>query len=1153
MRFYFYGAAFYRNAPQTASGLQAEFPTHAIRHKLLMIMKLTTIFILITCLHVSANGIGQKLSFTGKDVPVEQVFAAIEKQTGYVVFFDYASLGGIKQVSVSVKDASISELLRACFKDESVHFTIQGKTVLISRKETAEKVAENFAPAPPEEIKGYVVDSIGNPLVGASVVIKGTKRGVHTNDKGGFILKDAGDNVTLEVSFTGYQTQIWKVNKSGGNYIVLKASANPLDETIVQAYGTTTRRFNVGSIARVSREEIQSQPVFNVLSALEGRVAGLLVTTQSGIPGAAFKIQVRGQNTLGSTVVPAAQRVPDNPLFIIDGVPFGPQNASYTQLQSALTTSMNQSGGGVSPFNNINPADIESIEVLKDADATAIYGARGANGVILITTRKTSLGKAKLSGTVNAGFSRITRGMKMMSTEQYLQMRKEAFKNDNLTPSSNPGTSYAPDLTLFDQSKYTNFLQDWFGNTTSMYSANLFFSGGTAVNSFAISGGYDRQGNSFPGDFSNDRLSLSSRIHHSSIDRRFNIDLSTGYNYGRNNLPGSPNSGQGFSLPPNFPDIIGPNDSLIWMYKGTSFTSLLGSFTNPFAYLKQTSSVNTHMITVNANTSYRLAPGLTLKATAGYNLTLVNEYKKTPIASLDPYGFLPLVGNASKANTNIYAWNVEPQINYTRRLGAGGKLDVLAGMTFWKNMTSGLRVEGGNYPNDLLLSSINAARTIQTTETNVPYKYNALFGRINYVLKDRYIVNFTGRRDGSSRFIDSRKWGQFGAVGAGWIFSEEKFLKNKGLPVSYGKLRGSYGTTGLDNVGDYLYYSNWRPSGASYSYSGSGGLSPANLENPDFGWSTTRKLELGLELGLFSDRVLFGAAWYRNLSSNQLISYRLPSQTGFSNVTKNFEAEIENKGWEFTGSVDIIRKKTLSWKSSFNISIPKNKLHAFPGLASSSYGMQYSIGQSVATVYGYKTAGINDATGAYQFLSAKGDVVSSPSAFNGDNRFILGNGDPKYFGGWRNSFSYKSFQLELFVEFRKQWGPNFLQSILVTPGSLNNMPAELLDRWTGPGSNATYQRFTVLGNTPPAMAQNIMRMSDFAYGDASFIRFKTLSLSYSINPVFLKRIKMSSCNIFLNTQNLFVITGYKGHDPETQNLYGLPPLKTVSTGLQFNF
>lgn len=1153
MQFYLYRAALCRYAPEQTSGLRAASPSRVLWHKLLLIMKLTAILLTVACMHVYAKGITQKVSFTGKNVTVEQVFAAIEKQTGYVVFFDYASLGGIKEVSVSVKDASVTELLRACFKEDAVDFTIQGKSILISRKkETAAATAQAYAPPPLPDIRGKVLDSLGNPLAGATVMIKGTKKTVQTNEEGIFTIKNASQDVVLVVSFTGFESQTMALpNKQGRPFfVILKAGINPLDETIVQAYGTTTKRFNVGSITKVSREEIQSQPVFNPLSALEGRVPGLLVTTQSGVPGAMVKVQIRGQNSLGATPASVTMRTPDNPLFVIDGVPFAPQNNTFTKTQNITSSTSGDYGAGLSPFTNINPADIESIEVLKDADATAIYGARGANGVILITTRKATSGKASLSGTVSTGFNRVGRSMKRMNTQQYRQMRKQAFVNDNMQPSMISGNGFAPDLLLFDSTRYTDRLQELFGGTASTLGASLFLSGGSNTNTFSLSAGYDKQTNLYPGNFAATRLSINSNLHHNSNDRRFTADFSAGYSYGHNNLPGSPGISAAFDLAPNFPDLKHADGSLAWDYRGVAFSSIIPGFINPYSYLLQSSDVGSHYLSMNLNLSYRLLPGLTLKNNMGYNLFMGNEYWKYPILSQDPYVTYTRTGAAQKRNSSNYVWNIEPQLNYNKKIGRG-KLDLLAGMTFQKTMSSGTSISGSGYVNDLLLNSIVAAGTLMVQEDFSPYKYSAAFGRINYVYDNRYILNLSGRIDGSSRFYTDRRQARFGSVGAGWIFTEEALMK-KALPVlSFGKLRGSYGITGDDQVGNYLYYSNWRTLGTTYLYNGSQGYTPQNADNPDYSWSVNKKLDVGLDIGLFNDKLLLNVTWYRNKSSNQLIQYQLPSQTGFANVNKNFEAVVQNTGWEFSATATPVKTRNFTWKAGVNVSVPRNKLVGFPGLASSTYASVFTLGQSTSTLRGYSYAGINDTTGVYQFKTASGGKAYLPSPLN-DNKFILGDLNPRYFGGLRNSFTYKKLQVEMFLEFRKQWGATFLKTMSGTPGNMSNLPVEFLDSWTKPGDKATYQRLTQT-YASAAQAMNYLRMSDFVYGDASYIRFKTLGISYMVDGAWLRKVKMSSFRLAVSAQNLFTITGYKGNDPETQQYYNLPPLKTINTSLQFNF
>ena len=445
------------------------------------------------------------------------------------------------------------------------------------------------------------------------------------------------------------------------------------------------------------------------------------------------------------------------------------------------------------------------------------------------------------------------------------------------------------------------------------------------------------------------------------------------------------------------------------------------------------------------------------------------------------------------------------------------------------------------------------ALPISTQQYN-PYKYSGSFGRLNYIFNNEYLLNVTGRIDGSSRFIPGKQWGKFGAIGAGWIFTEEAWFKNKVPFLSFGKIRGSYGSSGNDNVGNYQYVSNWSTQSAGYVYGGSIGYLPNNLDNPNYSWSITKKLDGALETGWFSNRLLASVDWYRDRSGNQLIQYTLPSQTGFQYVTRNFQAVLQNTGWEVAISSTNIKKKDLSWTTSFNISFSNNKLIKFPGLAASSYGNTYAIGRSVSTVLGYKYAGINDTTGIYQFYTTKGQKTYTPSAFNKDNLFVLGNPNPKFYGGMRNTFSYKGITLDVFLEFRKQSGFNYVSQVNNPFGYMTNLPTDALNNVTEKGKGAPYERLTSKSyGSAAANVWQYYRTSSAGYGDASYLRVKTVGLSYSLSNDVLKKVKMNSCKVFVNAQNLLTITKYKGNDPETQSYYGTPPMRTIAGGINFNF
>ncbi|MGY0039310.1 hypothetical protein [Pedobacter sp. NJ-S-72] len=332
-----------------------------------------------------------------------------------------------------------------------------------------------------------------------------------------------------------------------------------------------------------------------------------------------------------------------------------------------------------------------------------------------------------------------------------------------------------------------------------------------------------------------------------------------------------------------------------------------------------------------------------------------------------------------------------------------------------RNVNAKTQTLGTGYINDDLIESINAASVRYVSDDFNEYKYTAIFGRINYVLDQKYILNLNARRDGSSRFGPGKQFGNFGSIGAGWLFAEEGYIKENLGFLSYGKLRASYGITGSDAIGDYQYLSRWATT--PYPYNNSIGYTPQNLFNPVLGWASTKKLEAGVELAFLQDRILFNSTWFRNRSGDQLISYYLPSQTGFGSVTANWDAIVQNSGFEFTVQTQNIKKENFSWSSSFNISIPKNKLVSFPGLESSSYATTYVIGQSLNTIYGFQYAGVNPETGLFQYKNAAGELTStpkSPSETHFNDYVSIGNRDPKFYGGVQNTFSYKGIQQWIF-------------------------------------------------------------------------------------------------------------------------------------------
>ncbi|HMI60330.1 MAG TPA: TonB-dependent receptor plug domain-containing protein, partial [Puia sp.] len=475
-------------------------------------VKLTTIILFTACMQVSARGYSQRVTLTQNNVSLVTVFQEIQRQTGYHFLFTYEDLDRLGNVDVSLQNVSLDEAVEACLRNKPLTYAIIEKTVVIKPRPAPARMPQQAPePPPPPTLRGHVVDSLGNPLVGASVTIKGTKLGTRTNFKGEFTINALPRGAVVVISYTGFIQEEIRPNPDDNLFLVMQRSPDILDAPVVQAYGTTSRRYNVSSISTVDAETISKQPVTNVLLALQGQAPGLAVNATSGVPGSRVLLQIRGQNTIQNTT--SRLRPYDQPLFIIDGVPFAPQNNNVTQLNSLASASSASGGisqsGGLSAFNGINPADIESISVLRDADATSIYGTQGSNGVILITTKRGKVGKTIFDLNVNTGFNTDARTVKLMNTSQYLQLRKDAFAADGITPNSNPyDPGYAPDLTVFDSTRYTDWQKVIFGKTSNNTDVHASISGGSAQNTFLLSTGYTRSDFNYPGHYSDQRFSL---------------------------------------------------------------------------------------------------------------------------------------------------------------------------------------------------------------------------------------------------------------------------------------------------------------------------------------------------------------------------------------------------------------------------------------------------------------------------------------------------------------------------------------------------------------------------------------------------------------------------------------------------------------------
>ncbi|WP_276088241.1 SusC/RagA family TonB-linked outer membrane protein [Pedobacter sp. JY14-1] len=1094
--------------------------------QLILIMKLTTFILMIALAQVSAKGFGQKITLNETNAPIEKLLQAIKQQSGYVFFYDAKALENQK-ASIRVNGASVEEVMDQLTQRLPLTYKIVKNNIVLSKKEKPSFLENIIARFQAIDVRGKVVDSLGNGLPGATVSMKNGKGSTSTDAGGNFYLKNVDEGAVLVVNYLGYITKEVAVNKEFMN-VVLQQSASKLDEVQIQAYGVTSRRISTSNIGTVKGEDIAKQPVANPLLALAGRIPGLQIVQSSGVPGSGVTVRVQGMNSLTNG---------NDPLYVIDGVPYTAQ-----MLKTTSGATIGSSGGPIgsgsgNPLNYINPLDIESVDVLKDADATAIYGSRGANGVILITTKKGIPESTKFNVNVQRGTAVVANKVKMLNTQQYLSMRREALKNDKVAA---PSPSDYDINGVWDTTRYTDWQRTLMGETADYTNINGNISGGSIATQYTLGGNYHRETTVFPGDFSDSKGSLHFNITNTSLDRKFKMQFSANYLSGVAKLPGTDLAVQALQFAPNAPALYNADGSLNWQPNAAGSST----WSNPAVNIKAPYQNKTNNLIGSLNLDYRIFSGLELGANLGYNTLNTKEFTPVPLSNSTPQS-LPFAVNAGIfSSSSITSWIIEPQLRYTKNI-SNGKMDILLGSTVQQRTNDGENLTARIFANDALIPDILSAKEIEVNSTEKSqYKYYALFGRANYNWQNKYIVNFTVRRDGSSRFGSKNQFHNFAAIGGAWVFSEEDiFDKSLGF-ISFGKLRASYGTSGNDQIPDYQFLDLYRSQFYPVAYQGGNSLYSYRLTNPYLQWEETRKLQFGLDLGLLEDKVLTSVNYVRNRSSNQLLSYSLPLTTGFNDIQSNFPATVENTGWEISMNTQNIKSKAFNWKTNFNITLPSNKLVAFPDLENTPYAGSFIVGKSLNTLKAYAFAGVDPLTGSYQFKNKSGNLTNEPTE---EDRNVIINTGQRFYGGLENSFEYKGFRLDFMLQFSRYniKGTNFGIGFFQPGRRALNVPKSLLGRWREEGNVTNIQKFSA--NTSLYNQYQYALNSDANYVDASYLRLKSISFSYRVPERWTNALHLKTCTLYTQVQNLFTITTYDGLDPET---LGLPPLRTVTAGIQ---
>jgi TonB-linked SusC/RagA family outer membrane protein len=1081
-----------------------------------------------------------------RNATLADILQKISVETGVDIYFRNTDLSAFKGVALEVKGRNLSTVLHELLDKRGLTWVKNSEssiTVMIAKRSEGEKVADSTNVT----LTGRVTDEKGNPIIGASVMVKGTRTGAVTSQDGTFRVKAGQANGSLIVSSVGFLTKEVAVNsRASVGEVQLKEYVGNLDEVQVQAYGTTTRRLSTGNISTVKAKDIEKSPVLNPLLAIVGRVPGVTIEQSNGNPGSGITVRIQGRNSIGYG---------NDPFYVIDGVPYTSQmlpGLGY-ELGDSGDPGLGGSRTGGNPLNFINPQDIESIDILKDADATSIYGSRAANGAIIITTKKGKSGDTKVDINAQYGWGTVTRRQKLLNTQEYIEMRKEAYSNENLPlPSiqSNPNSTAFDINGFWDQKRYSNWQKELLGETAKYTNILGTMSGGNSNTQYLVNFGYQSQGTITKGDLRDKRGSLHFNLNNTSTNKKLKFTLSGTYMNDDNKLATiSSIVTSAYTLPPNAPRLYNNDGTLNYEIApngNPSFVNPLGALFDH--YLNKTTSLLSSSLL-----SYQLTKDLEIKSNFGYNRLQSDEVSGATLNHLPPALKTYAVRSSRFNRSEFDSWIIEPQIKF-EKLFQQGRIDILAGATFQQETRDREQINASGFTTDESMFNLKAASSVvvdiaSNAVMSSLYKYNAFFARLNYNYNERYFISLTARRDGSSRFGKENKFHNFGSVGVAWTFSNETFFERGISVLSFGKIRASYGTTGSDQIGDYSYlnlYQNISTDGVAYL--GSIGLEPFDqFPNPYLQWEETKKFSTTLDLGFVKDRVILNITYYLNQSSNQLLGLPLPSITGEGGVRTNLPATVRNSGFELSIGGKNILSDLFSWSTSFNLTIPRNRLLKYSGVDVDA--KSDLIGKSVGTFKAYHFLGVDESSGRYVFADLQNKPTSIPNSDLDKTAYI--DLSPKYYGGIQNSISYKNLSLDLLVQFTSQIGNNGLFGEGNPGFSLANQPTTLLQRWKRIGDKTNIQR--VGRNQELNITAANARESDKYYSDASYWRLKNLSLSYQISPAILRKINIHNARVYFQGQNLITITKYVGVDPENRSFSSLPPLKILTVGIQATF
>jgi TonB-linked SusC/RagA family outer membrane protein len=999
----------------------------------------------------------------------------------------------------------------------------------------------------PQTINGTVTDENGLPLPGVNVLIKGTNKGVITDTNGNFSVEIENPNSVLVFSFIGFITHEIPVNSKTTIDVTLKEDVKNLDEVVVVGYGTQRKKDLTGSISRIAGDEMIQPSTISFDQMLQGKVAGVQISQTSGAPGGNVNVLIRGVSSITGG---------NQPLYVIDGYPIGAGGGGSNMLSfgGGTYTSSGMAGNTqnrINPLAAINPSDIESIEILKDASATAIYGSRGANGVIIVTTKRGAAGKNQINVDISYGVQEVEHPLELMNSQQYAEFVANGRDNarvyaGGLATDPNEVRSAAhrvrPEFRTPESIATNTDWQDVIFRIAPVQNYQISANMGSEKTKYYISGGYfNQKGVILTSDYQ--RFNIRSNID-SQLSEKLKIGSSISGSYGFGRFPLTEGHyGQGGILAMALaaaPTIPVYDEKGGYFFNQADVTDGLGWLANPLAVLDGYSdNRKVADVLMNNFVEYRILDGLTLKSTIGvkYGTNAIKLWRSSAVPN---YTTLNYPANAGATKAESLNWLNENTINYKHTFKEKHFLDAMIGLSEQKDSYDRLSVGASDFPTNYV-TFISAGIVNSGTQVVSEWSMVSLISRLNYSYDGKYLLTATLRRDGSSRFGANQKWGTFPSFSVGYNVSEEAFMKSVNF-INNLKIRGSYGLSGNNQIGNYSHIGLLSTVNYVQNNAQKPGLVPSTLSNDDLTWEKSKQINLGIDLALFTDRISLTADIYKDHKTDLLLAVQLPAASGFNSSTQNI-GDIENKGFELGLQTVNIKSKRFEWSSSFTFSTNRNKVLklATEGgrITNSSYQIT-QVGYPISSFYLLNAIGVFKNTQELEGAALQhprtqaGDLkfedVVPDGVINANDKKIVGDPWPDFTWGFDNSFTYGNITLSVALN-GSQGAYTYFQigETILNSAGVQNQLIMADRRWRSeddPGD----------GFMPRAIRSNhaygFSSSSHFLF-DSSFTRIKSVNISYNLPQKLATRLALSGLSVYANVANLYTFTDYPGFDPES--------------------